>query len=644
MSIKDNKRLVIFDNYDEIELNHDIRAYLSDSTKEISIPRLMIKWKKDLIKEYVAMIYSCGFTGNKFNNSHKRLMIRSNFSFWWMTLLSEKSPIRSKSIYKILQFRVIERLFYEKKCTHIALYSDDKKLHNLLLEWSKISGFNYERKKKKSKKLKNIDIQDLYNKLPHFIRASILLFRFVLSKRHFVGRSKKMQIDTFEDNNLPKRFIVSPFPSINEKKALAGVFQSNYWGEVQRYIDSDVNVNFLLMFTPGFDCKNAKEAIKKRDILQKKSHGRRNYYFLEEWLSYSVLFKIVIDYLFLYRKSFNQSSIKQNTYIDESIISYWRGIKPEWLSSTRGVVAIDGCIKLRLFEECLKSFNNPLDGFYLVENQPWERAFNYSWKSLFKAPLFGVQNAPFRPFDLRFYEDKRIYKYQHKSSLPIPDLLLTNGKYSETSILEFGYPIESITYVEAYKYSYLTDLQKNISRNNSKDLDKVLLVIVDGLAIFAREQIKMLGEALHTNVKYKLDKIIIKPHPFCDVSSLLKKHLSDINFELSNDSLESLWCEADIVYVSNMTSSGIESLIMGLPTIIYLDHNVINLSPALECKDVMFASSSQDFINYLEFPIIPEPRNDYLYLDESLTRWKELLASNYHYSKRSKYPYMTSFR
>ena len=91
-----------------------------------------------------------------------------------------------------------------------------------------------------------------------------------------------------------------------------------------------------------------------------------------------------------------------------------------------------------------------------------------------------------------------------------------------------------------------------------------------------------------------------------------------------------------------MTSSGIESLVMGLPTIIYLDHNVINLSPALECKGAMFASSSQDFINYLEFPINSEPRNDYLYLDKRLTRWKELLASNYHYSKRSQYPHMTS--
>ena len=127
MSIKDNKRLVIVDNYDEIEFNHDIKAYLSDSSKEISIPRLMIEWKKELIKEYVAMIYSCGFRGNEFNNIHKRLMIRPNFSFWWMTLLSEKSPIRSKSIYKILQFRVIERLFHEKKCTHIILYSNDKK-------------------------------------------------------------------------------------------------------------------------------------------------------------------------------------------------------------------------------------------------------------------------------------------------------------------------------------------------------------------------------------------------------------------------------------------------------------------------------------------------------------------------------------
>ena len=110
MTIKQMKRLVILDNYEDSEFKNDIKAYLSNSNKGISIPSLIVRWRKDFIKEYLGMIYSIGFNKNSLINTHEDLLIRKNFSFWWMTLLAEKSPIRSKSIYKILQYRTIERL------------------------------------------------------------------------------------------------------------------------------------------------------------------------------------------------------------------------------------------------------------------------------------------------------------------------------------------------------------------------------------------------------------------------------------------------------------------------------------------------------------------------------------------------------
>ena len=627
MSTKKIRRLVILDNIEDSEFNDDIKASLSSYKNDNSIPRLIFKWRKELIKEYLDVIYSLGFDNNSAINTHRDLLIRKNFSFWWMTLLAEKSPIRSKSIYKILQYRVIERLFYEKKCTHLVLSSDNEDLHELLLQWSKNSNFSYERKKKISKKASEININALYQRLPNLIKAFILLFRFVFNKNKFLGRSNKIQLGEFKDKNLPKRLIICPFPNIDEAMATNGIFRSNYWSDVQALIESDININFLLMYTPTLDCKNASEAIKKRDLLQKKSNGRHNYFFLEEFIGFSSIFEIIQDYFFLYRKSFNQECIKKNSYFRGSKTSLWGLLKPEWCSSTRGVVAMDGCIRLKLFEESLKSFKDSLDGFYLVENQPWERALNYSWNNLFNVPLIGVQNNPFRPFDLRFYEDKRVYNKIHQSSLPMPTLLLCNGRYSEESILEFDYPKESIKVVEAYKYSYLLDLRKYHS-SNPKNNENTLLVIVDGLPVFAKKQLELLGDFLNSNEIDNLN-IIIKPHPFCDVSPYLNQYLENINFKITNDSLESLWQRASIVYVSNMTSSGLESLYMGLPTIIYLDHSSINLSPALEFEGAMFASNSEDFKSFMKLPSYPKSKNEYLYLDKNLTRWKGLLVSNY---------------
>jgi surface carbohydrate biosynthesis protein (TIGR04326 family) len=628
MTIKQMKRLVILDNYEDSEFKNDIKAYLSNSNKGISIPSLIVRWRKDFIKEYLGMIYSIGFNKNSLINTHEDLLIRKNFSFWWMTLLAEKSPIRSKSIYKILQYRTIERLFYKKKCTHLILCSENEDLHELLLEWSKNSCFSYERKKKEHRNTSEISINALYQRLPSLIKALILLVRFIFNKNKFLGRSNKMKLGGFKDSKLAKRLIICPFPGIDEKMAAKGIFRSNYWGDAQALIESGVNINFLFMYTPTLDCKNANEAIEKRDLLQKKSNGRHNYYFLEEFISISSIFRIIQDYFFLYYKSFNQEFIKKNSFLEGSSTSFWKLLKPEWHSSTRGVVAMDGCIKIKLFEESLKSFKDSNDGFYLVENQPWERVLNYLWKDLFNTPLIGVQNNPFRPFDLRFYEDQRIYNTQHKSSFPMPSLLLTNGKYSQENILEFGYPKEAIKFVEAYKYSYLIDQQKYHNNLDSKSKENTLLVIVDGLPIFANKQLKLLGKFLSSNENDHLN-IVIKPHPFCDVSSYLNRYLKNVNFKITNDSLNSLWQSSTIVYASNMTSSGLESLFIGIPTIIYLDYNSINLSPALDFEGAMFASNSDDFKSFMELPSYPKPKNDYLCLDKNLTRWKDLLLSNY---------------
>ena len=208
--------------------------------------------------------------------------------------------------------------------------------------------------------------------------------------------------------------------------------------------------------------------------------------------------------------------------------------------------------------------------------------------------------------------------------------MLVNGKYSEDSILEFGYPKKMISYVEAYKYSYLDKDPKYLATSNLTSQKNTLLVITDGLPIFAKKQLKMLGAALRLSESNKFHNIIIKPHPFFDVTAFLKKYLYNIKYELTNESLESLWSMASTVYVSNMTSAGIESLIIGLPTIIYLDNKTINLSPALGFEGAMFASSKEIFNYYLNYPIIPNNNNNnnYLLLDKDLRRWKGFLDSN----------------
>ena len=138
-----------------------------------------------------------------------------------------------------------------------------------------------------------------------------------------------------------------------------------------------------------------------------------------------------------------------------------------------GPVAISNALFLNLFEQVLKSQSYQKMGFYLLENQAWERALIYAWKASGHGDLIGVQHSTVRYWDLRYFSDFRNYERKNCNDMPIPDRVALNGKVSITAYRDGGYPENMLVEVEALRYLHLAEALKISTINGEQNTNEI---------------------------------------------------------------------------------------------------------------------------------------------------------------------------
>ena len=102
---------------------------IKNSSNIISITDIVENQSDTLKKKFLEIIFN--FRKKKINNINliKYFYIRKNFSYWWMTLINEKSNI-AKSIYinDIIKIIALEMWLNENRINSITLYSNNKEL------------------------------------------------------------------------------------------------------------------------------------------------------------------------------------------------------------------------------------------------------------------------------------------------------------------------------------------------------------------------------------------------------------------------------------------------------------------------------------------------------------------------------------
>lgn len=586
----------------------------------ISISKIVEDNASGLRSKYLSWLYDLGTTEIRGKRIIDYLEIRPGFSFWWMTLLAQRTnAFESRYILDVVKLMALEDLTNQfPALKSIQLVSNNKKLIISLKEFAKVKGYNFQLSPPPFSS-RGDSFKPIYRRLPYTLQALLYLFKYLSNFYSFQRTNPK--VNNFSDQN--QISIVDILVHLDKEAISSGNFKSNYWTSIVDVLErSGIKTNWIHSFyehdsvkTPGF----ARELIKRFNY---HDGGRQSHLLLEAGLSLRNTFKAFKDYIRIVIKSAQFTGMRHHFRPPNSAFNFWIFFKEDWDNSFLGTESMINCLRLNLFEDTFSNIPQQRIGIYIQENQPWEMALIYSWKGAGHGQLIGVPHTTVRYWDLRYFLDKRSF-LSYKNNFPIPDIVAVNGNVAYRTYIEGGYPPELIAKVEALRYLHLLDLIKKPSRKISNLETLSILVCGDILSTTNEQMLDWLNAAM----PILPDNLIIKvkPHP---ARSINPENYPALNLKIFNEPLQHLLSDIDVAFTSNITSAAVDAYFSGVPVVSMLDGDSFNISPLRGLKGVSFVTSPSELGSALLNSRGKEIQHaePYFFLDRKLPLWRKLLS------------------
>jgi surface carbohydrate biosynthesis protein (TIGR04326 family) len=586
----------------------------------ISIPKL-VEDQADVLKaRYLGWLYELGEKSIQGRRLVDHLDVRPGFSYWWMTLLAEKSSGKTPRIYDAIRLFALEGVVKQMHVNQITLISHDMILAETFQKWCLNAGLIFYWKPSLSRRVdfKVFQFKRYLDLLLLIIRVPIIFAKYLFRRWPLIYPRKGLNISTKSEV-----IFIDCLIHLNQSAFATGRFASNYWtGLISLFPQVGKVVRWLHIFVPHEEVKTAKQA---RDLIAQfnhSSHGSEFHDCLDRSFSFLVAFYAMRDYGRLVWRCWRLRKIRYSFIPNDSFLDLWPLFKKDWFDSLLGSTSVWNCLNINLWEKALTSIPHQEKGVYLQENQAWEMAFIYAWKASAHGELIGVPHATVRYWDLRYFQDKRNYIRQFDNSWPMPDKVALNGPVAISAYHSVSYPDSQIVEVEALRYSYINS-KGNLKRNSaSLHLPLRVLVCGDILPKMSRQMMQWLvlaSQSLPTNIRY-----ILKPHPACSISI---SEYTTLGLSITNAPLEELFLLCDVVFTSNGTSAAVDAYCANIPVIQVLDPNTLNMSPLRGLTGVKYVTGAAELVIALDkarqpMAALAEP---YFCLDDKLPRWRKLL-------------------
>ena len=583
----------------------------------ISIPTLVEEQADALRIRYLAWIHELGETHSNGKRLTDCLELRPGLSYWWMTLLAEKSYAKSTRLYDAVRFLALEDLTQTLHSRRITLVSSDQTLATTFRMWCRNADMDFEWRQSQQANSRIPLKKHIFYLLPYMAQSAIWLLRYTWQR--WPLRYKQKSLDA-----LPKTEImfVDCLIHLDHSALTTGRFASNYWtGLIGVLAQARMRVNWLHIYVQHEAVPTTKQA---RDLIAQFNHNSAESEFhasLDGVLSFSLAAAVLRDYALLTWRSWRLNKVKHLFHPAGSNLDFWPLFKRDWLDSMHGPTAMWNCLALNLFEKTLSQLPCQKLGIYLQENHGWEMAFIHAWKAAGHGRLVSVPHTTVRYWDLRYFCDPRSYLRRGKNNLPMPDQVALNGPMALKAYHDGSYPEDQIIEVEALRYLYLTG--RDSAKPQDTDLSPTLRVLVCGDILPTVNQqmmqwLELAAGALPANTRYT-----IKPHPACTIKA---DDYPSLPLHMTNAPLVELLADCDVAYTSNITSAAVDAYCSTIPVVQVLDGSTFNLSPLRGLKGVAYVTNPTGLALALRNAqqhecILAEP---YFNLDNTLPRWRRL--------------------
>ena len=598
-----NSNVLLWNGFSELENQTSILQFLEDNADLIRSSYL--KFIKDFGEMKVV---------NKKVIDH--LIIKDDFSLWWMTLLAEKSFYKSEVPLQCLKLLALNHYLIHNTPSKIELSSSNKLLFRSIS--SLCSSMDIEvHWINTSILIPKLNRRFFSRKTPHFISALLFLIRYLYRRWKL---HKRLKIDWFDSKKAV--FMFSYFINYESNGLKEGYFYSRYWNILPKILkESGKKINWMHHFMEGSNQDEAYNNIKYLDKINSEINKNETHNFLESFFSVRMIITTVFLWLIIsFRIMSIQNKINNNVHkIRNGWL--WPQISNDWKNSVYGQVCIKNIMRMLLLEKAIISLPKQTIGLYLCENQSWERAFIYFWKKYKHGDLIGVAHTVIRYWDLRYHDSIDFHNIKNKVSRPEPDKIALNGPLAFKALQNKDPLFMNYVKVEALRYLYIENalsavLEKEKLKENS------LLILGDYSDRVTKNMLKLVNELDESILKkYNLN---FKSHPS------YKPNLNDYkNIKISkiDEPLNELLINPGIVLVSGNSAAAIEAVLMNCKTVIITENNDINFSPLRHDKSLTFVRDINELeksIKDLSFIPKVNKTNRIFWLNSKIPRWKKL--------------------
>jgi len=625
-----NKNILILSEQKTIEKNEDSEVVMSWNemvvpTGVISLPVITEEQAINLKNEYLKWNHEFGKTAVDNQSLISHLKIFNNLSFWWMTLISEKSPFLCGSIFKIFKLITLEKVYLDNGYQGLEYRGDCKQLHSVLKTWAMEIGHPYKWvpfSSKVSIPLSKGFKEKLTLKTPHIFQGLAWLIKQWFDRWRHVN---PIPSNSEQSDQTQRPAVVTFFPNIHMDLARNGKFRSKYWEKFHDYIEEKkISVDWVWFYFRSKDF-SFNQAVDLKKKCNRESSGNQKYFLLEEFFSCKDFLKSLVLFLRLRRKAQSLHRLKKSFCFSGSKINFFPIIEEDWNDSFFGIGAIEKIVWAVMFDSMAQKLPASPWGLYTWENQTWERALVSAFKRHKpKTQVIGYEHSSIRLLDLRLFSDSRTYEGKEIEEFPLPDMLGINSSTGLEWMRKSQYPSEKITRVEALRYFHLKG-KFGCYKKPPPSSKRKLLMITGIIPEEARFQIQLLNQADEKGGLEKYDEVCIKPHPGLMLDSLLKDFKHKIKFNIVNRPILELIEESDVAYCSNSTGVSLEAAWIGIPLIILAGKDSMNLNPFFGFSNQAFIKDCAGLLSALENPQSIDIPKDYFFLDETLKSWKKIL-------------------
>ncbi len=549
----------------------------------------------------------------------EHLKIEDSLSFWWFTLISEKSPLKSPGIYDVFRLRAFEQ-FCEKASPRspIIYFGARGDVHRTLSRWCKSVGRKYEWRLPLRHKVFSFSGVFPLRVLafPFFVQAMAYLLRFIF---RFAPLFLRPTIPSkFKESTL----VVTYFPNVDKKALDEGVFRSNYWGALHDVFDEMRSPIQWVWLLSGRGEMTARQVLAHRDRCNKKGAAQgQGFFVVQEFLTLKRLLWVIRRYVGQYLRGLGLSAVREEFRLTGSQLNFYPILAYDWKASIFGHVSLSGYLWIALFAEMAERLNFPRKALYVWENQPWEMALLHALREQGCEKIIGCQHSILPPLLLRSFDSSNVYK-EKSWPLPQPDMVVTTGEFSHRLLAEQGFPDAKLKIGEALRYQYLSRWQ---NRRGKRANSKILLVTTGFLEEESGRQLGILQRAMGV-IGFDEWKIWVKAHPFAPSQKRLGKMPDGLSLEQIDIPVSEALSQVDAAFIANASTIAVESLYAGVPTAVHVSPDEMNLSPLYGYQGVAVVSTVEDLVSFLRGPQIDESEMTWFQLNPALSRWRDLLA------------------